>query len=267
MIINILEYLKNNLAQILKIPRSVTRIFLKEYKKIIRIFFFFQSLSTGFFLSSIVTHYRLKGVKDITMETLIDSTKTLQDSINDRSSFVVTEVKEILNDIDTSRNISGDADSAAGDISQQQMLLDQYQQQVDVNLQQHLDHLKQESTKIEQLLLKFDKKLAATITTAAAQLYNQHNPWPHQTTTTTPLAAPVMLPQAGENEKSTISESTKVQANSKSDNATVVDSKVDDMSTSVDIQSVAPQNVVVQYAPLLAVFGSGVLLIYSMFNE
>ena len=135
------------------------------------------------------------------METLIDSTKTLQDSIHDRSSFVVTEMKEILNDVDTSRNISGDADSA-GDISQQQMLLDQYQQQVDVNLQQHLDHLKQESTKIEQLLLKFDQKLATTITTAAAHLYNQHKPSSNQTTTT-PLVAPVMLSQTGEIEKST----------------------------------------------------------------
>lgn len=225
---------------------------------------------TGFFLSSIVTHYRLKGVKDITVETLVDSTKSLQDSIHDRSSFVVTEMKEMLNDIDTKRNRSGEADTA-GDISkesadilqaQQQVFLDQHNQQVDANLQQHLDHLKQESTRIEQLLEQFDQKLAATISTVASQL--QQTVIPSQDTTTPP--PPVVPPTS-------ISEYSKVQANSTTidkDTVPVVDSKVDHqlLDSNNDIQAVAvPQNVVVQYAPLLAVLGSGVLLIYSMFNE
>ena len=235
----------------------------------IPVFYLFTNsilLCTGFLLSSIVTHYRLKGVKEITMETLVDSTKTLQDAIHDGSSYVLSEMKELM--------VNGGGVSTASDATKLMVDRQKFEDDLLAPLQEQLHHFKEESIKIEQLLKNLDQKLVATIS-SASQLLQKPTP---SSFSTPPLLVSSKpgdeVLSTGDSEKPN-NKTNKVFAKSttggKEDisDAAAVDVAVDQvLDNSLDIQ-VAPhnQNTVVQYAPLLAVLGSGALLIYSMFNE
>jgi len=51
----------------------------------------------GFMLSSLVTHHRLSSIKEITLSSFQNSTKSIEDAINEQSSEILTQTKDIRN--------------------------------------------------------------------------------------------------------------------------------------------------------------------------
>ena len=217
-----------------------------------------------------VTHYRLKSVKEITMETVVDSTKTLQESIHERSAFVLSEMKEMV----ANNNNTGSAVTDASELEGVSKIWTEREGQLSAPLQEHLDHLKQESTKIEQLLKLLDQKLKnnnVNVSSSSTQVQQDViNSFSQNIDSS--IAIPLCdrtIPIVGESTTENIAKSTTpniqvLDSANITQNPDVVVGDGTVVATSLEQEQ---QQNLVQYAPLLGFVGAGILLIYSMFNE